>query len=102
MSIDSSKSKSSRSVIGIFGVLLLFFGILSLAFQYSTTTTVNNNNAYAQEVDLGPFVTIGPPNRSDSLDAFSDGQNIHMAYKARGENTIYYGIVESGTGGRNE
>jgi hypothetical protein len=102
MSIDSSKSKSSRSVIGIFGVLLLLFGILSLAFQYSATTTVNNNNAYAQEVDLGPFVTIGPPNRSDSLDAFSDGQNIHMAYKARGENTIYYGIVESLAGKRGE
>jgi hypothetical protein len=101
MDKGKTKLKSSLHVTGIFGVLLLLFGILSLAFQYSTTT-VNNNNAYAQAVDLGPLVTIGPPNRSDSLDAFSDGQNIHAAYNALGEDIVYYGIVESGTGGRGE
>jgi hypothetical protein len=79
--------------------MLLLFGTLSLSLQYSNNVI---NNAYAQEVDLGPFVAIGPPNRSERLDAFSDGRIIYVAYEAQGENNVYLGLVLPGPGGRGE
>jgi hypothetical protein len=104
MSIGSSKSKPSRSILAIFGVLLLLFGILSLTFQYSNTT-VSNMNAYAQ-VDLGPFVPIGPPNRSTALDSVSDGTTIYVSYAAEQQGAddrgVYLGLLNSGPGGRGE
>src|SRR5918998_1632696 len=85
--------------LGAFTGLLLLFGVLSLSLQYSSNININ---AYAQEVDLGPLVTIGPPNRSETLDSFSDGTTIYVAYEAEGENNVYLGLVESGPGGRGE
>jgi hypothetical protein len=94
-------------LMGVLGTLLLLFGILSLTFQYSNSL---NNNAYAQEtetgetgpaVDLGPFVTIGPPNRSVTLDSFSDGTTIYVAYEAQGA-SVFLGLLDSGPGGRGE
>lgn len=85
--------------MAIAGGLLLLFGIISSPLQFSNNI---NNNAYAQEVDLGPFVTIGPPNRSETLDSFSDGRIIYVAYEAQGENNVYLGLLESGPGGRGE
>jgi YVTN family beta-propeller protein len=104
MSTGSSKSKSNRNILGIFGVVLLLFGILSLIFQYSNTS-VNNMNAYAQ-VDLGPFVPIGPPNRSTALDAVSDGSKTYVSYAAEQQGAfdpgVYLALLLSGTGGRGE
>jgi hypothetical protein len=89
----NTKSKNNRSVVGISGILLLILGVVSLIFQSSTTVQV-----YGQ-VDLGPLVNIGPPNRSDSQDSDSDGTDIFIAYGANGVNL---GKIISGSGGRGE
>jgi hypothetical protein len=70
------KPKNNRSIVGISGVLLLILGVVSLIFQSSTTVQV-----YGQ-VNLGPLVNIGPPDRSNSQDSDSDGTDIFMAYGA--------------------
>jgi hypothetical protein len=88
-----TKSKSTRSIAGIMGILLLILGVGSLIFQYSTTVEV-----YAQ-VNLGPLVNIGPPDRSDSQDSDSDGTDIFIAYGAQG---VHLGKILSGSGGRGE
>lgn len=93
------KKVNEVPILAIAGGLLLLFGIISSPLQFSNNI---NNNAYAQEVDLGPFVTIGPPNRSETLDSFSDGRIIYVAYEAQGENNVYLGLLESGPGGRGE
>jgi hypothetical protein len=72
----NTKSKNSRGIVGISGVLLLILGVASLIFQSSTTVQV-----YGQ-VNLGPLVNIGPPDRSNSQDSDSDGTDIFMAYGA--------------------
>jgi hypothetical protein len=92
----SGKNSKINPLLGIGIALLLLFGTLSLSLQYSNTV---NNNAYAQEVDLGPFVNIGPPDRSRTLDAFSDGEIIYVAYEAE---SIHLGLVLPGPGGRGE
>jgi hypothetical protein len=100
--------KHTQNILGIFGILILVFGILSLVFPYSATV---NNNAYAQTtagggsgggVDLGPLVIIGPPNRSTALDTVSDGTTTYVSYQAQGENNVYLALVNSGPGGRGE
>jgi hypothetical protein len=65
----SGKNSAKDPLLGIGIGLLLLFGTLSLSLQYSKNVI---NTAYAQEVDLGPLVNIGPPDRSRTLDAFSD------------------------------
>jgi hypothetical protein len=95
----SGKKSKINPLLGIVVAALLLFGTLSISLQYSNNVI---NNAYAQEVDLGPFVTIGPPNRSERLDPFSDGRIIYVAYEARGENNVYLGLVLPGPGGRGE
>ncbi len=97
--MGARKAKSNHSIIGIFGILLLVFGVLSLAFQYSAP--VNNNKAYAQ-VDLGPFVPIGPPFRSTALDTVSNGETTFVSYQGQGENNVYLALVLSGPGGTGE
>ena len=92
----NTKSKNNRSIVGISGILLLILGVVSLIFQYSTTVEV-----YAQ-VNLGPFLNIGPPDRSDSQDSDSDGRDIFIAYDAQGVERVYLGKVLSGSGGRGE
>jgi hypothetical protein len=87
------KPKNNRGIVGISGILLLILGVVSLIFQSSTTVQV-----YGQ-VDLGPFVNIGPPFRSDSQDSDSDGTDIFIAYGANGVNL---GKIISGSGGRGE
>ena len=88
-----TKSKNNRSIVGISGILLLILGVVSLIFQSSTTVQV-----YGQ-VNLGPLVNIGPPDRSDSQDSDSDGTDIFIAYGAQG---VYLGKILSGSGGRGE
>ena len=89
----NTKSKNNRGIVGISGVLLLILGVVSLIFQSSTTVQV-----YGQ-VNLGPFVNIGPPDRSNSQDSDSDGTDIFIAYGAQGVNL---GKLLSGSGGRGE
>ena len=95
----SGKNSAKDPLLGIGIGMLLLFGTLSLSLQYSNNVI---NTAYAQEVDLGPFVNIGPPDRSRTLDAFSDGRIIYVAYEALGENDVYLGLVLPGPGGRGE
>jgi len=87
------KPKNNRGIVGISSILFLILGVVSLIFQYSTTVEV-----YAQ-VNLGPFVNIGPPDRSDSQDSDSDGTDIFMAYGAQG---VQLAKLLSGPGGRGE
>jgi hypothetical protein len=87
------KPKNNRGIVGISGILLLILGVVSLIFQSSTTVQV-----YGQ-VDLGPLVNIGPPDRSNSQDSDSDGTDIFIAYGAQG---VYLGKILSGSGGRGE
>jgi hypothetical protein len=89
----NKKPKNNRSIAGISGILLLILGVVSLIFQYSTTVEV-----YAQ-VNLGPFVNIGPPDRSNSQDSDSDRTDIFMAYGAQG---VHLAKLLSGPGGRGE
>src|SRR5918992_3537087 len=93
MSYFNTKSKNNRSIVGISGILLLILGVVSLIFQSSTTVQV-----YGQ-VDLGPLVNIGPPDRSDSQDSDSDGRDIFIAYDAQG---VQLAKLVSGSGGRGE
>jgi PKD domain len=72
----------------------LILGILSLMFQYSTTVDV-----YAQQVDVGPYIAIGPPFFGTAQDTTSDGENIRVAYQAEGENNVYGASLVSGGGG---
>jgi hypothetical protein len=90
----NTKSKNNHGIVGISGVLLLILGVVSLIYQYSTTVEV-----YAQ-VDLGPLVNIGPPDRSDSQDSDSDGTDIFMAYGAT--QGVHLGKIISAEGGRGE
>jgi hypothetical protein len=99
-----TKSKYTRSIAGVSAILLLLFGVLSLVFQYSTTAPV-----YAQQPppgwepnDLGPFVSIGPPFRSQTLDSGSDDEDIFVAYDPPGEDNVYAAKVNNGPGGRGE
>ena len=92
----NTKSKNNRSIVGISGILLLILGVVSLIFQSSTTVQV-----YGQ-VDLGPFVNIGPPDRSNSQDSDSDGTDIFIVYGAQGVERVYLGKFLSGSGGRGE
>jgi hypothetical protein len=82
------KLRDTRNFTGIFGISLLIVGVLSLVFQYSITV---NNIAYAQvtgsgtstpAVDLGPYIRIGPPFRSTSLDTDSNAQTVFVGYAA--------------------
>jgi hypothetical protein len=90
----NKKSKNNRGIVGIAGVLLLILGVGSLIFQYSTTVEV-----YAQ-VSVGPFFTIGPPDRSVSQDSDSDGTDIFDAYE--GDGNVQVAKIVSGPGGRGE
>ncbi len=94
------KLRDTRNITGIFGISLLILGILSLLFQYSTSV---NNTAYAQvtgagtstpAVDLGPYIPIGPPYRSTSLDTDSNDTNVFVAY---GVDDGVYGALIPGT-----
>ena len=96
------KLRDTRNITGIFGISLLILGILSLLFQYSTSV---NNTAYAQvtgagtstpAVDLGPYIPIGPPFRSTSLDTDSNDANVFVAYAA---DDGVYGALIPGTPG---
>jgi hypothetical protein len=89
----NKKSKNNRGIMGIASILFLILGVVSLFFQSSTTVQV-----YGQ-VDVGPFVNIGPPFESDSQDSDSDGTDIFMAYGAQG---VQLAKLLSGPGGRGE
>ena len=92
----SGKNWTINPLLAIGIALFLLFGTLSLSLQDAHNI---KNNAYAQEVDLGPFVNIGPPDRSRTLDAFSDGRIVYVAYEAQ---SIHLGLVLPGPGGRGE
>jgi hypothetical protein len=93
----STKSKSTRSIAGISGILLLLFGVLSLIFQYSTTVPV-----YAQvgwePGDLGPLVVID--GRSQTLDSGSDNQDDYVAFVPQGSSRVDLAKVVPDAGGR--
>jgi hypothetical protein len=90
----NKKSQNNRGIAGITGVLLLILGVGSLIFQYSTTVDV-----YAQ-VDLGPFINIGPPNRSDGQDSDSDRSDTFTAYKDASAEKVYIAKLVSNSSGR--
>ncbi len=102
-----SKNKTyKRNILGTFGIILLIFGVVSLVYQYPS----NVNNAYAQTVELGPLIPVGPPFRSQALDADSPGHDspgtpavgdtVSIAYLSGG--SIWLGLVNPGAGGRAE
>lgn len=101
MSKNRWKLKSNRSITGIIGVMLLLFGILSVVFQYST-----NVNVYAQQVNRGPLVPIGPPFISTSIDTVQVGPTTALAYAAEQQAglpaAVYFALLNSGPGGSAE
>jgi hypothetical protein len=94
-----TKSKSTRSIAGILGILLLLFGVLSLVFQSSTSVYAQTPGFEAGEI--GPYVNVGPPFRSQTLDSGSDDEDLFVAYEF-GEDSVYAGEVNPGPGGRGE
>jgi hypothetical protein len=74
----NKKSKNNHGIVGITGALLVILGVGSLIFQYSSPVEV-----YAQ-VSVGPLWNMGSgdgSDKSDSLDAESDGTDIFVTYK---------------------
>ncbi|MDQ4015785.1 MAG: hypothetical protein M3136_08500, partial [Thermoproteota archaeon] len=94
-----TKSKSTRSIAGILGILFLLFGVLSLVFQSSTSVYAQTPAFEAGEI--GPLVNVGPPFRSQTLDSGSDDEDLFVAYEF-GEDSVYAGEVNPGPGGRGE